>query len=162
MIYSWEPLPEHDHVWNHEKPPRVKVFKSCRDIQEFVDLQLGTVPQYDHDVSPINLWSEHHSTSKSMMHHGPPAPNAASSTLSPISGAGHKLTLPMLRERSAVCGISLLPTVTATRRQWVNGIAHCTSTHWAHCVIRCGAGRGPQEPNRGIALDHRSTSTLVG
>ena len=59
-----------------------------------VDLLLGTVPEYDHDVSPINLWFEHHSTPKSMMHHGPPAPNAASSTLSPISGAGHKLALP--------------------------------------------------------------------
>ena len=70
---------------NHVKP---KCVESCQELSICIEsdvFTVETVPEYDHDGSPMNLWFEHHGTLKSMMQHGPRAPNTVT-----ISGAPHQ------------------------------------------------------------------------
>ena len=122
---------------NHVKP---KCVESCQELSICIErdvFTVETVPEYDHDGSPMNLWFEHHGTPKSMMQHGPPAPNTVHNqwSTSPISGAGHKLTLPFT----------------------TNQPSHSIETFVGRSLTPL-LDHAPREPNRNLALDHRSTS----
>ncbi len=112
-----------------------KVIKSSRDTSEMVDLQLRTVPEYDHDAYSMNLWFEHHGTPKSMIQHGPPAPNTAT-----ISGTPHQSV-----EQATNLPSHLRPP------------SHSIETSVGRSLTPL-LDHAPREPNRDLALDHRSTS----